>query len=82
MASITIRKLDESTKQRLRLRAAHHKRSMEDEARNILRAALAEEAAAPRDLAHAIHRRFKPLGGIELQLPLRGPMREPPKPGR
>ena len=43
MASITIRNLDEQTKARLRVRAAHLKRSMEDEARNILRAALAEE---------------------------------------
>jgi len=35
MASITIRKLDEQTKARLRVRAAHPKRSMEEEARNI-----------------------------------------------
>ena len=82
MASITIRKLDESTKQRLRVRAAHHKRSMEDEARNILRTALADDAATPQDLAHAIHRRFKSLGGIDLQLPDREPTREPPKPGQ
>ena len=51
MASITIRKLDEQTKTRLRIRAAHHKRSMEDEARNILRAALAQDAPKPRNLA-------------------------------
>jgi phosphopantothenoylcysteine decarboxylase / phosphopantothenate---cysteine ligase len=37
MASITIRGLDEELKQRLRLRAASHGRSMEDEARTILR---------------------------------------------
>jgi plasmid stability protein len=82
MASITIRNLDEQTKARLRVRAAHRKRSMEDEARNILRAALAEESAASRNLAEAIIRRFEPLGGIELPLPAREPMREPPKPGR
>ncbi len=80
MASITIRKLDEQTKARLRVRAAHRKRSMEDEARNILRAALAEEAATPRNLAEAVRRRFRPLGGVELRLPVREPMREPPKP--
>jgi plasmid stability protein len=80
MASITIRKLDEQTKARLRVRAAHHKRSMEDEARNILRAALAEDRATPGNLADAIRRRFRPLGGIELRLPGRAPMREPPKP--
>ena len=81
MASITIRNLDERTKARLRVRAAHRKRSMEDEARNILRAALAEEAAVPRNLADAIRRRFRPLGGVELRLPVRQPMREPPNPG-
>jgi plasmid stability protein len=80
--SITIRKLDEQTKARLRVRAAHHQRSMEDEARNILRAALAREAATPRNLAEAIRRRFEPLGGVELPLPLREPMRAPPKPGK
>ncbi len=37
MASITIRGLDDDLKQRLRLRAARHGRSMEDEARTILR---------------------------------------------
>ena len=82
MASITIRKLDEQTKARLRVRAAHRQRSMEDEARNILRAALAEEVSAPRNLAETIRRRFKPLGGIDLRLPVREPMREPPKPGK
>jgi len=82
MASITIRKLDEQTQARLRVRAAHRQRSMEDEARNILRAALAEEAAVPRNLADAIRRRFRPLGGVDLRPPVREPMREPPKPGK
>lgn len=82
MASITIRKLDEQTKARLRVRAAHRQRSMEDEARNILRAALAEEVYTPRNLAEAIRRRFRPLGGVDLRLPVRQPMREPPKPGK
>jgi plasmid stability protein len=80
--SITIRKLDEQTKARLRVRAAHHQRSMEDEARNILRAALAKETATPGNLAEAIRRRFEPLGGVELPLPVREPMRAPPKPGK
>ena len=82
MPSITIRNLDEQTKARLRVRAAHHQRSMEDEARNILRAALAREGASPRNLADAIRRRFKPLGGVELAFPAREPMRAPPKPGK
>jgi plasmid stability protein len=82
MASITIRNLDEQTKARLRVRAAHHKRSMEDEARNILRAALSGAEATLGNLAQSIRRRFEPLGGVELQLPVREPMREPPKPGK
>jgi len=40
MASMTIRDIDDSLKARLRLRAAKHGRTMEDEARDILRAAL------------------------------------------
>jgi phosphopantothenoylcysteine decarboxylase/phosphopantothenate--cysteine ligase len=49
MASITIRQLDEASKKRLRLRAAAHGRSMEDEARTILREASAEAPGAPAD---------------------------------
>ena len=78
MASLTIRNLDAHTKARLRVRAAHRQRSMEEEARNILRAALADDDVAPRDLAAAIGTRFRPLGGVELSLPAREPMREPP----
>ena len=82
MASITLRNIDESTKARLRVRAAHHKRSMEDEVRNILRAALSEDPPARHNLAEAIRRRFQPLGGVKLELPSREPMRDPPKPGK
>src|SRR5450830_565279 len=42
MASLTIRKLDEALKKQLRLRAAGHGRSVEDEVRTILRGAAAE----------------------------------------
>lgn len=82
MASITIRNLDERTKVRLRVRAAHHGRSMEDEARNILRAALVEAAAAPANLATAIGKRFRPCGGVDLRLPAREPLRTPPRPDK
>jgi len=82
MASITIRNLDAHTKARLRVRAAHRQRSMEEEARNILRAALSENDLAPQDLAAAIGARFRPLGGVNLPLPAREPMREPPRVGR
>ena len=79
MASITIRNLDEATKRRLRIRAARSSRSMEEEARSILRAALAEEPRSRSDLATAIQRRFEALGGVDLDLPRREPMREPPE---
>lgn len=78
MARIIIRNLDEALKRRLRLRAAHRNRSMEDEARDILRTVLAHEPAATGNLADAIRARIKPLGGVKLRLPLRGPMRDPP----
>jgi len=80
MASITIRNLDEQTKERLRVRAARQKCSMEEEARSILRAGLARDATVPRNLAQAIRQRFQELGGVELVLPEREPMREPPRP--
>jgi len=82
MASITIRRLDEGTKVRLRVRAAQNGRSMEEEARTLLRAALTEDTVAGGNLADAIRARFRPLGGIQLRLPTRQPMREPPKVGR
>jgi antitoxin FitA len=78
MASITIRNLDDALKRKLRLRAAHRNRSMEDEARDILRTALAQEPAETRRLADAIRELVEPLGGVELELPPRGPVREPP----
>jgi antitoxin FitA len=78
MASITIRNLDEPLKARLRVQAAIHGRSMEDEARDILRVALNREPAKPANLATAIRERFAPLGGVELPIVPREPMREPP----
>ena len=79
MASITIRNIEETLKSRLRVQAAHHGRSMEDEARDILRSALNREPAAPGKLAASIRARFARLGGVELPEIAREPMREPPK---
>ena len=79
MASITIRNLDDETKERLRARAAHRRGSMEEEARQILRAAL--EGPAPvtaPDLGARIRARFAALGDVELDVPPREPVREPP----
>jgi antitoxin FitA len=77
MVSITIRNLDEALKSRLRVRAAQHGRSMEEEARDILRTALTVEHQAPHNLAEVIHRRFAALGGVDLPPVSRDAMREP-----
>jgi len=55
---------------------------MEDEARDILRIALSSESHTSRDLVGSIHRRFTAIGGIELDLPPREPIREPPDVGQ
>ena len=55
MASITVRNLDDGLKRRLRIRAAENGRSMEQEAREILKQALEDEAAPVRNLGTAIH---------------------------
>ena len=78
MASITIRKLDDEVKTRLRVRAASNGRSMEEEARLILAEAVEHGSAPAKDLGTALHELFKPYGGVELELPPRDPMRDPP----
>lgn len=79
MASLNIRQLDPALKERLRVRAAHNGRSMEAEARAILKEALSpDEPASGAALVESIRRRFAPLGGVELELPPREPGREPP----
>lgn len=78
MASITIRNLDDDVKTRLRVRAAEHHRTIEEEARIILRDAVNDCRVAPRDLAKFTRECFAPFGGVELELPTRAAMREPP----
>lgn len=78
MATITVRNLEDGLKRRLRIRAAEHGKSMEEEVRDILRAALEEEPATARDIYRTIRAHVEPLGGIELELPPREPIREPP----
>jgi plasmid stability protein len=79
MATLTIRQLDQKTKTRLRVRAAHHGRSMEEEAREILRSALTAASPIKGNLAEAIRRRFAAFGGFELQLAERDSVREVPE---
>lgn len=79
MASLTIRNLDNGLERRLRVRAAECGHAMEEEVRDVLRAAPNQEAAPARNLAEAIRARFQPLGGVDLELPPRAAMREPPR---
>jgi|CXWL01.1.fsa_nt_gi plasmid stability protein len=69
MASITVRKLDDEIKERLRVRAAQAGHSMEEEARSILIRALGG-ATGPEFLARA-RRIFGPEHGVELEIPRR-----------
>jgi plasmid stability protein len=79
MASITIRRLDEAVKAKLRVRAATHGRSMEEEAREILRASLKGKNAPRLNLAESIRRYVEPFGGVDLVLPPREGIRRPLK---
>lgn len=78
MASITIRNLDEALKRRLRIRSAEHGRSMEEEARDILRSTLSTGVSPSNDLSASIRRRFEKAGYVDLPLPPRERLREPP----
>lgn len=73
MATLTIRNLDERIKAQLRIQAARHGRSMEEEARRIICSAI--EAQQPvadgKGLGNRIHEHFAQLGGVELELPVR-----------
>ena len=71
MASLTIRNLDDDLKRRLRMRAAQHGHSMEEEARRILRNAVRPTEPVPGNIADAIAAVFQPLGGVELDIPPR-----------
>lgn len=80
MASITIRNLEETTKRKLKVRAALNGRSMEQEAREILNGALREKPSRRKsgaDLVKRIREIFEPLGGVELNLPPRESIRDP-----
>lgn len=76
VASITIRNLDDDVKTRLRVRAADRGRSMEEEARRILRDAVGQRPSS-RNLVSIIRSHFGPDNGVDLELPAREPGREP-----
>lgn len=85
MGTLTIRNLEDPLKSRLRMRAAARNRSMEEEARQILRAALQETPVQEVDLGTRIRARFASLGDIQLSTEPRQATRGPPEldaPGR
>ncbi len=79
MSTLTVRKLDDRIKARLRVIAAENGRSMEDEVRRIIERVV-DEHDRPKagNLADAITAIFDPLGGVELDVPPRGPGRPSP----
>jgi plasmid stability protein len=72
MAQFVVRNLEEDVARKLKQRAQRHARSMEDEVRHILRAAVRQRAEPPQKLGTTIARRFR-RSGLSADLPeLRG----------
>jgi antitoxin FitA len=79
VASITIRNLDDDVKEKIRVRAARHRRSMEDEARRLLAVAVEMPSDGESGLGTAIRQRFAPAGRFKLEPLPRERLRAPPK---
>ena len=72
MAQFIVRNLEDDVKARLKRRAARHGRSMEEEARHILRDAVKQQDQRVAKLGSRIAARFA-KGGLTTELPeLRG----------
>jgi hypothetical protein len=78
MTSLTIRNVDDATKQRLRIRAARHGVSMEEEVRRILKEAL-PPPEAPSGLGKRLRDRFAGLAVEEFAVPGRHAPRGAPR---
>ncbi|MDB5868673.1 MAG: hypothetical protein JWP96_1005 [Polaromonas sp.] len=78
MSSITVRNLDEAVKNSLRIRAARHGWSMEQEVRQILQQAVAPEQIEAITFAERVNRRFAGLEVESLPIPARQIARTPP----
>jgi antitoxin FitA len=77
MASLTLRNIDESIKASLRLSAAEHGRSMEEEARQILKQFLLRKRSAA-GIGSCISKRFAVIGGVDVPDVHRSAPRRPP----
>ena len=69
MGNLSVRRLDEDTMRRLRVRAARNGRSMEEETRRIIRDAV----ATPERIGDLAVQMFGPAHGVDLDLPERDP---------
>ena len=85
MATLTIRNLDDETKQALRFRAARHGVSMEQEARLILKKTVLSDGesrfqpGSGESWYQSIRKLVEPHGGFDIEIPPRNKtMREPP----
>ena len=78
MATLTVRNVPIKVVKSLKTLARRNRRSMEQEARETLRSALSAPSPPKGNLAEIIRRRFAPFGGVDLELPPREPVREPP----
>lgn len=74
MAAVSVRNLDHEVKERLRVQAAEHGRSLEAEIRAILTNAV--RGPGEHHLGKALLEAFGDLGGVDLDLPARD---EPPR---
>jgi plasmid stability protein len=80
MTSVLIRNVDDALHARLKASAAAHRRSLEEEARALLRAAIARQETPRESLTSLARRLFGPEHGADLALPPRGtaPASAPP----
>ena len=81
LATLTIRNLDNRLKSQLRVRAARHDRSMEEEARTILRDVLSDSGnnEEPVGLGTRIKQRLEEIGGVDLTIPARDQLPRSPE---
>lgn len=77
MTNLTIHNLDESLTKILRIHAQQHGRTIEEEARQILRLAFSETSQKTNGLGSRISKRFTEIGGVDLPQPVRSLPRQP-----